>query len=84
MDIHDLDQGQIVCLSTGQREGALTGMFRSGIEGYKVPGIGLSLEEKSRPLPVAKALHLPELALYDLQVIVHHGCGFSYTLSLGW
>ena len=82
MDIHALDPGHIVCLSTGQRKGALAGMFRSGIEGYKVPGIGLSFEQKGRPLPVAKALYLSEIALYDLQVMVHYGRGLSYTFSL--
>jgi len=79
MDIHDLYPGH---RSIGQRERAAAGMFRAGVEGYEVPGVGLSLEEKSSPLPIAKALHLSELALSDLQVIVHYRRGLSYTFSL--
>ena len=78
MGIHDLDPGQIICLSSGQRERTAAGMFRAGVEGYEVPGVGLSLEEKSSPLPIAKALHLSELALYDLEVIVHNAGGLSW------
>jgi len=63
-----------VCPPAGKK-GLLPACFAPGLKGYKAPGIGLSLEEKSRPLPVAKALHLPELAHYDLQVIIHHGRG---------
>ena len=39
MAIHDLDPGQIVYLSTGQREGAPAAGFAPGLKGTKFLGL---------------------------------------------